>query len=220
MLSAATKLLVERGTELPEGKTIAVPRLRGAGQENQKGDRPWYIDASLVPNPASVGYWVVDPHANQPIHLPGTVVILDTSANDSTDLQPFWDKVVLVESTGESTPIKTGLPGPGPGLHMGRLCFAVRGSGECTECRALLCPPDRPRLSWSHEDLGSTEYIHFGQWTISMTTAKWRLENRRRSGDFDTQLVWARAKEEVRLFRGCTILGRVVYWFRPPKQGK
>ena len=87
MLSAAAKLLKERG-EVPKTKMIAVPPLRRTARETEEVDSLWYLDARLVPNAASVAYWVVD--ASDPLpspwHEPGTVIILDTSANDATDL--------------------------------------------------------------------------------------------------------------------------------------
>jgi transcriptional regulator with XRE-family HTH domain len=218
MLSAAEKLLHERGKEPPKGKTVAVPRLVAMGETTEKSElRLW--DAKDIPKPGSVAYFEVLPAhhgiARPPIHRPGTIILLDTSGASATDLQPFWRKVVLVETTDEIQKLKFSFPnpsGPGIGLRIGRLYCASAGMGEHSRWHAILHDPDLPCMDVSFNQLNMES---FGEWAVSMTTDKWRLK----TGDsFDMRLLRARAEEELRLYRGCQILGRVLDWYRPPQE--
>jgi DNA-binding XRE family transcriptional regulator len=236
MLSAATKLLQERG-DVPESKMIAVPRFQVATRTTEK-NRPHYVDATLVPNPGSVAYWVVDTHVRAPDQLPlNRVVLLDTSANDAADRELFWDKDYFVEvapvplrHTGERDPSTAS----GSGLYIGRLtCSVTPGVNlEHAPWHAVLWHGQTggrhewsPPFAASIDSLpGSHDGIALGRWTISMTTDRSRLKKPRSPGspyvpDFDKGLVEARAREELRLYPNCTILGRVLGW-ELPEQGK
>ncbi len=244
MLLAAAKVLKESG-QFTEADGVAVRRLLGPRQIDSES-KPIFIDAASVPIPGAVGYYLVEAAAYdsvlhvkagspshrkplysenagyEPIHQPGTVIILDTSSNDSIDLQPFWDKVVLLQTTLEATKIH--FP-PSPGLRIGRLCCAYSGQGDPTEYVpwvALLRLPDSPPLKSPYaippSEVGEST---FGEWMLARTTDKHRLRSEHRPGIYDAELVRERAKEEFRLRKGNTILGRVIKWFRPPhKDGK
>jgi transcriptional regulator with XRE-family HTH domain len=237
MLSIAGKLLKESG-QLAEEDRIAVPRLVGPRKTDREA-KPISIDANLVPIPGAVGYWTVestayDPARHQaagfpnydegggypPIHVPGTVVILDTSSNDATDLQAFWDRVVLLQTTMEGH--KMG--GPFPGLRIGKLCCATvhppLGSGEFVPWHPCLRPLDSAALA-SPFILSDTDLFQntFGRWSVSMTTDKQRLKAEGQPDIFDARRVRERAKEELRLYKGNMVLGRVIKWYRPPQRG-
>lgn len=205
MLSAAGKLLKERG-ELAENKCVAVPPLRteAAG----KGAAFEFVDAKYVPNPGSVAYCVIERATCREAGLiPGDVVILDTSSNNSPSLRPFWESEVLVEVTEEVKQLRTARPRPG--LHAGRLRLHTPSGGRSPHEHwlAVLFPP-RHVL----EPRGYGEIL--GMWNISMTADSYRLRGADRQ--FDPELLRARVEEELRLYAGCTILGRVIYVIRPP----
>jgi transcriptional regulator with XRE-family HTH domain len=243
MQLAAGKLLKESG-QLPEADIIAVPRLIGS-RKTDPAAKPISIDADRVPIPGAVGYWTVestayDPIHHQaagspeerrpthdegggypPIHIPGTVVILDTSSNDAADLQPFWDRAVLLQATREGHKMGAAGEAAFPGLRIGKLCCAtvpppVVGSHEYVPWYACLRPLDSAPLPspfiLSGRDLHNNI---FGRWTVSMTTDKQRLKDKYQPGVFDASLVCERAREELRLYKGNIILGRVIKWYRP-----
>lgn len=213
MLSAATSLLKERG-QVPVGRMIAATNIRREAQTDDERDL-LFRDTKHIPNLGSVRYLEVDGPASPPIHRRGTVILLDTSGSSATDLQPFWRKVVLVESTKEIEKVKfpvLGHRGSGIGLRMGRLCCASVGQGEYSRWHAILRDPDLPPsdVSFDRNNMES-----FGEWVTSETTDKWRLK----SGDrFDMRLVRARAEEELHLYEACHILGHLLDWYRPPQE--
>jgi transcriptional regulator with XRE-family HTH domain len=246
MLSMAGKLLKESG-QLPDADRIKVPRLVGP-RKTDPAAKPIFIDADSVPVPGAVGYWTVestayDPIHHQaagcpkdrrptydegggypPIHVPGTIVILDTSSNDAADLQGFWDRVVLLQTTREGHKIGAAGEAAYPGLRIGKLCCAtvpppVAGSREYVPWYACLRPLDSAPLASPF--ILSLRDLHtniFGRWTISKTADKQRLKDKHQPENFDPSLVCERAKEELRLYKGNVILGRVIRWYRPSER--
>ena len=167
MFMLAGNLLRERMIEPPKGKVIAVPRLLKKGEQRNEQDAVEYVDAKRIPNPGAVAYCVVGDPARPGRGLlqhSGTVVILDTSDNDATDLQPFWGRVILLESTEGRTPGDQ--DHVDIGLFMGRLCLEG-GGGEYGPRFAVLGPMDALDQPLKHT---------VGRWTVSMTTDQWRLK--------------------------------------------
>jgi hypothetical protein len=241
MLLAAGKLLKESG-QPSDSKMIAVPRLIGP-RKTDPDSPPIFEDANLVPIAGAVGYYVVEAavysvedHIKdgglrhrpplysenagfEPINHPGDIIILDTSSNDSTDLQPFWEKDVLLQTTLEAMR-SAPPPHPHPGLRIGRLCCVTVATGhqfEYNPWHAYLRPLGSPPLDSPYEI--SPQQFHggdFGRWIMARTTDKLRLKGGAEPHGYDRELVYARAKEELRLYKGNLILGRVLKYFRPP----
>lgn len=241
MLLAAGKLLKESG-QLSDSRTIAVPRLIGP-RKTDPNSEPIFEHADFVPIPGAVGYYVVEAAAYDPVHHmkvgapshrkplysenagyepinhAGDIILLDTSSNDSTDLQPFWGQDVLLQTMPES--MKTApAPCAFPGLRIGRLCCVSVGTGHHAEYNpwyAYLRPAGSPPLDSPYEI--SPQELHssqFGQWIIARTSDKGRLKGGGGPDGYDRELVYARAKEELRLYKGNVILGRVLKYFSPP----
>jgi transcriptional regulator with XRE-family HTH domain len=215
MLSAASKRLKERG-EVPESKMLAVPRFDVTTRTTDKSQSLLW-DAARVPNPGAVAYWDVGGHLRAAVQWPlNTKILLDTSANDAADLQAFYDRNVLVEARPVDRPTLDPLA-PEVGLHLGRLTITRMGGAwhESNPWFAMLWyDPHLIRPQWASEIAGRERAL--GRWTISMTTDKWRLQKMTDYGlQFDGALVEARAREEVRLYPNCTILGRVLAYVLP-----
>lgn len=211
MLSASGKLLKERG-DLAETKCVAVPPLREKGRKQTGQEVFEYVDAKYVPNPSSVAYWIIDKATcKESALVSGDVVILDTSSNDSANLQPFWDSEVLFEVTEGVKQVQTAKPRAG--LHLGRLRLHMPSGGRSPHDYwvAVLFPPRHVLDALNYGEI-------LGMWKISMTADSWRL--RGKDHQFDPELVRQRASEELRLYPGCTILGRVIYVFRPPVKSR
>jgi DNA-binding XRE family transcriptional regulator len=239
MLLAAGKLLKESG-QSSDSKMIAVPRLVGP-RKTAAGSEPIFEPVDSVPIPGAVGYYVVEAAAYDPVHHmkagapsdrkplysenagyepinhPGDIVVLDTSSNDSVDLQPFWDQDVLLQTAPEAMKI---VAPPWPGLRIGMLCCVTVATGDHVEYNpwyACLLPFGSAPLPSPYEI--SAQQLHgdeFGRWIIARTSDKLRLKQRFQPEAYDRELVYARAKEELRLHKGNLILGRVLRWFRSP----
>jgi transcriptional regulator with XRE-family HTH domain len=243
MLLAAGKLLKESG-QPSDSKMIAVPRLVGP-RKTDPDSVPIFEDASFVPIPGAVGYYVVeaaayDPEHHmkagapshskplysenagyEPINHPGDIIVLDTSSNDSTDLLPFWDEEVLLQTMPEVMKI---IAPPWPGLRIGRLCCVSAVSGTHVEYDpwyAHLRPYGSPVLVSPHK-ISSQELAgnQFGEWILARTADKGRLKGSFGSDGYDRELVYLRAKEELRLYKGNLILGRVLRIQPRSKTGK
>jgi DNA-binding XRE family transcriptional regulator len=235
MLLAAGKLLKESG-QPSDSKMIAVPRLIGP-RKTDADSEPIFEPADSVPIPGAVGYYVVEAAAYDPTHHgkagapsdrkplfsenagyepinhPGDIIVLDTSSNDSLDLQPFWDQDVLLQTAPETLKIVPA-PAPWPGLRIGRLCCVTVATGhqfEYNPWHATLRPPGSPPLHPPYEI--SAQQFHggdFGRWIFARTMDKLRLKGGCEPHGYDRELVYARAKEELRLYKGNLILGRVL----------
>jgi hypothetical protein len=114
---------------------------------------------------------------------------------------------------------------PYPGLRIGRLSCVTVATGhefEYNPWYAHLRPCGSPPLDFPYEI--SARQFHggeFGRWFMARTTDKLRLKGGSEAHGYDRELVYARAKEELRLHKGNLILGRVLRYFRPlPKTGK
>jgi transcriptional regulator with XRE-family HTH domain len=224
MLSAATKLSQERGT-FAATQCVLVPPFRKKGESTPKPEDflPW--PAKYIPDPSSVAYRQIDHRAGDAssaiggVELKhGTVILLDTSDNDAAGLQPFLDKVILVESKRDP---KLHFPGTLPtGVYMGRLHVEPWAGDSLDHMRhlAVLGPPDGPLGALKTETTGRLREICLGE---GSSTTKWRLRDPKIGpGHFRAwEMVKAQATEDAKLFPGCMILGRVLTWFRPPSIG-
>ncbi len=216
MLSAAVSVLKERGTEPPKGRTVAVPRLQKIGQRFDITGETITVDARFVLNPESVAYWTVDGPAYGPIQPEGTTIFLDRSEIDRPDLEPFFDAKVLIESTGQGKP---GDPRLDAGLHAGILRLAGKQGAEHGVWYAILERLEQRGVLWPPDHLGHPENA-VGRWVAQMATDAWKLKKETQHGrTFDAKLVRARVGEELRLFPGHSILGRVLWW-QPPQAGE
>ncbi|MGC9995272.1 MAG: helix-turn-helix transcriptional regulator [Terriglobia bacterium] len=208
-LSQYTKLSQARGELALSQSTLVAPyRKKGEASPKTEDFDPW--PTKYIPDPSSVGYWRIDHRAGQISALgDGTIIVLDLSDNDATDLMPFWDRVILVESTGEASAHS---PALSPGIHMGRLRIKA-WAGTSLDYMSYLAVlwPLQGELRWTSPPPG----LCIGSGTSG---TKWRL---RRPGieighPHAHVVAEAQAREDSRCFPGCTVLGRVLWWFRPP----
>lgn len=115
LLSAAEKLLKERGTTPGVGETVRVPcevmvrRDEEVAMEQTGKSVILPGDPNLVANPGSTFCLVVkeDTRIDAGISF-GDLVVLDTSDNQAKDLRPFWNQTVLIDA-GTSGGLFTGL---------------------------------------------------------------------------------------------------------------
>lgn len=219
-LSTFGKLQKERG-EMALTLCTLVPPFRKKGEASPKPEDflPW--PTKYIPDPNSVAYWQIDHHVGHttmPQLVPlgdKAIILLDTSANDAVGFQPFRGKAILVESTGEAAAAHE--PGAIPaGVHMGRLRMkAWAGTSLDYMSYLAVLVPLQGEVRWTSPPGPS---IGAGS-----STTKWRLRNPDVEPHHPRASVLAedQAAEDGRLFPGCTILGRVLAWFRPPsKTGK
>lgn len=194
MLSAGLQLFKERG-ELAVSKSLAVrPLLNILSADPQDF---WYVDARLVPNPATVAYYKLDKPLHGKLNPPrkyGDIILLDTSLDNSTT-KAFRSKRVLVEVTEEGRKAEPKLCAP-LGLHTGWFFFGqLHHSGKW-----FLQLSDVERSADDFDEFFGAG-LSFGSCFISPSVS--------------LQDAAARAWETVTIFSGCKILGCVIDPSRP-----
>lgn len=209
MLSVFAEFSRDIGQKPPVGKVIAVPPF-------QKDGPMWYVDGRSIPLGSLPAYYVLAGECIEDIFRlsnSGAMILLDTAANDAKTAKPFWDSLVLVEATEEN---RRNFPfPPRRGLHMGWLHL---GTGEAEGVRYAVLDPTS-QSTHDYTPYQPSDSIAFGRWTGAEIADEQRkryfaAEGRKSEWEFFD----AAAKEELRLFPGCTILGRVLGWFVPQRE--
>jgi DNA-binding XRE family transcriptional regulator len=94
--------------------------------EAVEGDRPELIlPASVIPNPPSTSFLVIDQKFAGSGFTPGDIVVVESSRGDVADLVTFESRILLVQFGPRS---ETGNPYWPEGFFLGR--FRIRGHGE------------------------------------------------------------------------------------------
>lgn len=212
MLSTAVEHLKKVVEDLPRGKILPVPALES--QRGGKQESLWYADARYVPIDSRPAYYAIPEGGTEGIHVPWeTIILLDTSANDAKTLEPFWNSLVLIEVTEED---RRGFQFPPRcGLHMGWLHLAT---GEAEVVRYAVRDPSRESThNWT--PYSPSEAKAFGRWTSGNPSDDLQKKYFASEGRMTEWDLWdAGARKELQLFRGCTILGRVLGWFVPAQE--
>jgi transcriptional regulator with XRE-family HTH domain len=205
ILSAAEKLLRERGAPATKGEIVRVAPHQQTGQARQGADLP--LPTQFIPNPGSTTYLRFDAQSAGSGFLPGDIVVLDRSYENAKDLRPFWNQVVLVEFPRRECGGLEKVPITWPyGLVMGRL----RGNefqdrDDELSWSAVLSPfvePEAPVPLFPND-------IGIGTWDFHLNA---------REPDDVKKKARADARAKIRLTEGCRILGRVICWFRPLRE--
>lgn len=216
MVSAAESIVKQRMAAPEESSVIAVPPIGESG-----GKKVWYVDASLVPNPGCVAYIEIPKwHSSDPVLVDsGGVVILDTSDANAPDLQPFWNRVVLVRYR---YPRITDTP---TRFYMGRLRLHLdqfinrwwarvgpmpnRGAHVLSEEPPPIGPPKTEGEMLAHLMYRDplVGQLPIGEWAPSAQDSH------------DEAVLREQAKRELRAnLSNAAILGRVITWFQPPEE--
>jgi transcriptional regulator with XRE-family HTH domain len=213
ILSAAERIFADRSAPPSKSEIFRVPIVRRTPNGTEDTGELFPVAAWLVEHEASTVCFLVDDNSASPAVPSGDLILLDTSQCGAKDLDPFLGQVGLLDL---GPPEKTVLHGTGyHGLCMGRLRRRV--------------------LS---DDLGGT--LQFPFYNAVATLLPFGAPRPRLEGGI-TELVIGRADsppripttaEEEAAFRAevrgqaislsppLKVLGRVIGWFRPPKQGK
>jgi transcriptional regulator with XRE-family HTH domain len=100
------------------GETVPVPRFWETESGRKESGPPVPLPTEFMPNPESTICLLVDQRSDGIVDSPRGLVILDTSCQGVDDLEPLWDRVVVLRyaPTGERLAEK--------GLYAGRLRLA------------------------------------------------------------------------------------------------
>jgi len=216
LFSAAAQILKERGMEPAPGEIVRISfsseNLRG--REEPGASIP--LPAKFVPNRLSTRYLVVDENLADSTFPVGDVIFLEKSAKNAEEFRPFWGEIVLVHLTRPKD--RTGLRMTEfwkEGLNIGRLwCKMNRNDplyylatlGPFGDAETRYRSGDQVTLlgTWQHELRNNLPYM--GMPESQTAIAEVRDEAR------------SRALMEMRPCEGCRILGRVIGWFRAPRE--
>jgi DNA-binding XRE family transcriptional regulator len=199
-----------------EDQIIRVRCFRRTAQGNEDTGRLLPLPAESQANAASTICLVVDETAASPMFQSGDLILLDTSDNKAKDLSPFWQKMVLIDISG-TRPWSINI---NPlGLSMGQLRCKV------FEYSPYPMPGQFLRPWWvavvsPFNDCGNRwrgpidEGIDIGRWDPFLDE---KPSSARETDDLEAE-GWKRAASEIRLDEPCHILGRVLGWFRPPRE--
>ena len=148
----------------------------------------------------------------------GEVITVDLAEKDRLDLEPFWDRVVLVEFSpsieDRQEPGRQWRGWPHKPFWVGRLVLkSVSDSPDIQlgiiECDISPGVVSGVRASWRVGDRG----ICIGSWSLGLTSSP-PLETL----TFPEVREWQKlARGQMRVFEGCQILGRVVGWSARPR---
>ncbi len=186
-----------------KGEIFRVPPHQQTGQASE-GQADLLLPARFVPNPGSTSYLAFDDKTSGIGFLPGDTVVLDKSYKNAQDLRPLWGQEVVVEYTDEALaklPVKSF-------IYLGRLRWQGIEAPFIFWVAMLStfnCPRDFPDRSGHHD-------LVIGRWDT-------QIEAREASSEV-IEKSRAEAPAKIRLDEGYRILGRVICWFRPPREGE
>lgn len=196
-----------------EGELVRVACELRTSRGSIWSDRFITLPAELLASPTSTVCLVIDETGTTPMLFAGDIIVLDTSNNNSKDLRPFWDQVVLAERSPLATWTEEWEHLLGTWrehLAFGRL-RPKRVDIFSPLFVASVGPFDDSGTRWKAGDTG-------------MLVGRWESF---RPPDFapgikDEIAYEAEAERQalmkIRLDEGFKILGRVVGWFRPPRR--
>ena len=197
VLSAAEKLLRERGAPAKSGEIVRVPRFGPTPQGREETGPPLILPAEFVPNPGSTSCFILDEQSARLPFAPGDMLLVDGSQVKPQDPRPFWEKIVLVQVTDKGTP-----DNPSPKTFFTGKLEIQRDRFDPLTWYARLVPVDE-RFK-----------------TAAFMVGDWRAEGGIVSRpDPSTRLGCVKkeaeefAPEEIRLYGNCEILGVVTAWF-------
>jgi transcriptional regulator with XRE-family HTH domain len=217
MLSAAEKLLEERGAPPLSGEIVRIPCFRKTAHGEQDTDRLVIFRGEEVPNPLSTVCWVVDDSAESPWVPSGSLIVFDTSKKNAKDL--WGQSVVLENDPGPVIPPETSIRWS-KGLLAGKLQYQAVGhpiqTGGYSVWEVTVGP---------FGDL-KTEPVRVGLLSVAPAGRAVRAAvstfQPHRSGEAHAahhDEVSKRVPSEIGLYTGCRILGRMID-FRPPPATK
>jgi DNA-binding XRE family transcriptional regulator len=208
-LEAARSIMTERTASPRDGEIVRVPKIGDP-------DAPMLpVPLSLVPDPSAVGYCVIDsPSKIFPIRQ-GDIVVLDTTASDSMIVESFWKRVVLAKQSRPAN-VKVGsdewtlADEDFNGFYMGRLRCRPLGLGG-RESREWVVSV----LSFTQNSPFSPDSFDFPFGKVLVTNADWKTIGVSSSFEYLPAKEAELAKMRFKFYRGCSLLGRVIFWFRP-----
>jgi transcriptional regulator with XRE-family HTH domain len=214
MLSAAERVLEERGAALILGETLPIRCFSKTSEGISLLDRPFVIPAKFAPNPLSTLCLIVDESAATPKIPAGTHIVLDESGKDAS-LSVFRNRVVLTEL---SIPVRylketRSFAKKFGGLHMGRLQFKPSGplepnaEGIFALAWCAILDPSEGSFTWRIGDPG----LCIGSWTYIGKAPESEKDEQLSQDDASR-----RALRELRLYDKVQLLGEVRGYFWPP----
>ena len=212
ILSIAEKILQERGAPPVKGEILRLPSIRRSaqGEEKEVGTRPEFAPA--IPNPLSTKHYILEsPEQIRGIETNKIEAILDVSDVGPQLFLPYWDKAVLIELANLRPEQRSDFSthwGWQAGLYMGKMRLKEPGNGLFY---ANLEPFTGMRLA---ERANVRIGIPLGFWD-AQNAADAKTLMATGASYFDPKKTRERAKAEVRPHPGCTILGRVIKWWKP-----
>ena len=122
IIKAAAKALGESILLRPkEGETVQIPRFRETEAGREEAGPPIPLPAEFIPNPLSTVCLLVDSKVTGITRSDKALFILDESESHTTNLSPFWNRVVFARYRPESQTQRD--PHAPPGIYMGRIGF-------------------------------------------------------------------------------------------------
>jgi DNA-binding XRE family transcriptional regulator len=200
ILSAAGKILKDRMAPAAPGEIVRIPLVRKTAKGIEKTDL-FPLPATLIQNPAHTICLLVDENSSGPFLADGDVVIVDMS-KDPSDLRSFLGQFVLVEFAEKAgrRPQEEGWP---EGLFIGLLS---------------LLRYDALGLVWAAHLIGVTHPLGFWQWKY--TTDNPEVLGRPKDISRAANEALLQAPENIRLAKGCRIVGRAIGWFKALEKKK
>jgi transcriptional regulator with XRE-family HTH domain len=238
LLAAAQKTLnaqIKDGTSGLEGKVIPIMPFQ---KDSAQVKEPLLLPGLLLSNPLSTSYFTIDEKSSGYGLEVGDILLIDASDAGSTRLAPFWDQMVLLEhdlAAEVSFQLKVAPSTPSDIEYLvGWLVLkeyrvpAQNGSVYVADVVPWLHVGIRPgqwydahvhterlykhRQSLKHMGGHADGSTWVGKWEGQPAGPVVAGEN----WDKDTEALLEQARQEVRLYPFCRILGRVIGWFRPP----
>lgn len=215
ILAAAEGLLEKRAKEAEglreKGGVILVPRFRETQQGREEAGPPIPLPTEFIPNPGSTICFVVDEKCTKVLDSPRGTLILDESVKDAEELAPLWNQVVLVDYPGGTEEDAANVP---RGLYVGRLIlrefvrkfgWGDRGTpGAIWHARVSLLTGN-PRLESIRVGTFASDPPEGTPWYKNDLLPSQLAQLDRFYKDSRE-----RARVELRLDRGCRILGQVI----------
>jgi transcriptional regulator with XRE-family HTH domain len=211
MLSVAEKILKERNMPATKGEILQLPSIRRStqGKEEEVGTHP--ERASGILNPLSTKHYILEtPQQIRGLETNKIEAILDVSNVGPQLFLPYWNKAVLIslENLPEQRSDFTIHWGWQPGLYMGKVRLDEQGNG-------LFYANLRPFTGAVLAERSNVRiWTPLGFWDAQNAPDAPELRPPGASY-FDPKKTRKRAGDELRPHPGCTILGRVIKWWRP-----
>ena len=211
LLAAARKLEADRFREaaplIEKGDVVLVPRFRETLQGREEAGPPVPLPKEFIPNPASTICFVVDEKATGIADSPKALFILDQSEKDAPNLLPFWGQVVFARYDPDLA-IK---PRWNRGISVGRL-VPINALLRRAGAPGLVVEPKLFLLT----DLMAQRSPEIGFWAVPSFTGLDDAIAKDPNLEQNPLVIAARkgaaerARSELRLDSGWSILGRVL----------